>query len=173
MSLQTRTPLKAKTSLRAKKPLKAKACLKQKQPWQRKKPTTDKRRRTARRSRKTEFSAKERKRIYSRDRGCIFCRLGYAPGTAEDAYGRSILETMHYLPRSQGGLGIAENAALGCKYHHMMLDNGSGGRRQEMRALMAEYLRSCYPDWQEDKLYYAKDGQIGQTTCWQGKMERS
>lgn len=69
----------------------------------------------------------------------------------------SILETMHYLPRSQGGLGIAENAALGCKYHHQMLDNGSGGRRAEMLALMAEYLKGFYPDWQETDLRYAKD----------------
>lgn len=170
--LQGKRPLRAKTRLRTKIPLRVKTGLKQKKPWTRKPPKAGSRK-SSKRTRKTEFSQKERKRIYSRDGGCIFCQMGYCPGMEADRYGRSVIETMHYIPRSQGGLGIAENAALGCKYHHMMLDNGSGGRRQEMRALMAEHLRRCYPEWQEDKLYYAKDGQIGQTTCWQGKMERS
>lgn len=61
---------------------------------------------------------------------------------------------MHYIPRGRGGLGIPENAAIGCRYHHRMLDQGHEGRREEMLALFRNYLQSKYPDWDEKKLTY-------------------
>lgn len=74
-----------------------------------------------------EFNARARKEIKERDRGeCIFCAAGYRmEGAGQSAgWGKSI---MHYIPRSRNGLGIPENGAVGCQYHHEMLDNGNGG----------------------------------------------
>lgn len=107
------------------------------------------------RTRKLQFSAKERKRIIERDGSrCIFCEMGYLPGGNE--FLLSIKEIMHFVPRSAGGLGIAENGAVGCKYHHMMLDNGSRGERQEMLALFEKYLKAKYPGWDREGLVYKK-----------------
>lgn len=98
-----------------------------------------------------EFSAAERRKIHERDHEtCIFCRLGYRPSS--EAGGA--LQIMHYAGRSQGGLGIAENGALGCVYHHQMMDNGH--YHDEMHALFREYLKSFYPEWNEDFLKYDK-----------------
>ena len=71
-----------------------------------------------------------------------------------DSYMRGIFETMHYIPRSQGGLGIARNGAIGCKYHHMMLDNSE--HRAEMKEIFRGYLQGMYRDWNEDELVYHK-----------------
>lgn len=103
-------------------------------------------------SRMREFSAKARKEIYARDGGCIFCRMGYHM-TAEAGY---IFSVMHYVPRSQNGLGIAQNGALGCQYHHNLLDNGNKGLREEMQELFREYLKEHYPEWNEKDLVYTK-----------------
>lgn len=105
------------------------------------------------RSRACDFSAKERALIKDRDYRCIFCRRLYRMEKA-DAFNTSIMEIMHYIPRSQGGLGIAGNAALGCRYHHMMLDES--GHRAEMREMMKEYLQGMYRDWNEADLVYHK-----------------
>lgn len=105
------------------------------------------------RSRACDFSAKERALIKDRDYRCIFCRRLYRMEKA-DAYNTSIMEIMHYIPRSQGGLGIARNAALGCRYHHMMMDESD--HRAEMREIMKEYLQGMYRDWDEADLVYHK-----------------
>ncbi len=99
-----------------------------------------------------EFSAKARKEIKARDGDCIFCKMGYhmAP---EAGYLNSI---MHYIPRSKNGLGVPQNGAVGCQYHHTMLDNGNQGRREEMLEIFREYLKEQYPDWDEKKLVYTK-----------------
>lgn len=107
----------------------------------------------SKRSRACDFSAKERTLIRERDEGCIFCRWRYRMERA-DAFNTSVMEIMHYIPRSQGGLGIARNAALGCKYHHRMMDESV--HRTEMREIMREYLQSMYRDWNEADLVYHK-----------------
>lgn len=63
---------------------------------------------------------------------------------------------MHYIPRSKNGLGIAQNGAVGCQYHHNMLDNGNEGNREEMLAMFRKYLKAHYPNWDEKKLVYSK-----------------
>lgn len=108
----------------------------------------------SKRSRACEFSQRERMLIYERDAGCLFCRRRYRMEKA-DSYQTSIFETMHYIPRSQGGLGIARNAAVGCKYHHMMLDNSE--HAAEMREIFRQYLQSAYRNWNEDELTYRKN----------------
>lgn len=99
-----------------------------------------------------EFSTKARKEIKQRDGGCIFCALGYNMGPGA-GYLNSI---MHYIPRSQNGLGIPENGAVGCQYHHTLLDNGNKGLREEMLGIFKEHLKEHYPDWDEDRLVYTK-----------------
>lgn len=106
--------------------------------------------------RATEFSTKERKRIKDRDGGCIFCQMQYHVEECRDTYLMQPSQIMHYIPRSHQGLGIAKNGALGCIWHHMMLDNGKEGRREEMLRLFREYLQKHYQDWKEEDLRYKK-----------------
>ena len=99
-----------------------------------------------------EFPPKVREEIKKRDGGCIFCKMGYHMA-AEAGYLHSI---MHYIPRSKNGLGIPENGAVGCQYHHTLLDNGNLGLREEMLEIFREYLQAYYPDWNEKELTYSK-----------------
>ncbi len=107
------------------------------------------------RNRKLQFDTKTKQLIMARDRYCIFCSMNYHMERAEQ-YACSIPDIMHYINRSAGGLGIKENGVLGCRYHHMLLDNGSRGFRQEMLGIMREHLKRLYPDWDESRLYYSK-----------------
>lgn len=107
----------------------------------------------SKRTKACDFVQKERKQIMERDTGCIFCRMRYRMERA-DSYNTSIKEIMHYIPRSQGGLGIGKNAAVGCKYHHLMLDEGE--HRKEMLELFKKYLQGMYQDWSEADLVYHK-----------------
>lgn len=103
-----------------------------------------------------EFSAKARKEIISRDNGqCIFCNMMYKLDNADD-FAKSIKSIMHYIPRSHNGLGIPQNGAIGCEYHHFMFDNGASGNREEMKQLFADYLKRHYKDWNEENLVYNK-----------------
>lgn len=102
------------------------------------------------------FSRETSERIVERDGNqCIFCRIGYHMECRSDMlYGMP--DIMHYINKSQGGLGVEENGVLGCRYHHGLLDNGHLGLREEMLGIMKEHLMSCYEDWNEDKLIYKK-----------------
>ena len=103
-----------------------------------------------------EFSQESREEIYRRDRGkCIYCQKAYHMEKAS-WFGKNIMSVMHYIPRSKNGLGIPKNGALGCQYHHEMLDNGNTGRRREMLEMFKDYLQEHYPDWNEDELVYNK-----------------
>ena len=51
---------------------------------------------------------------------------------------------------------LQKNGALGCQYHHNMLDNGNHGKRQEMLEIFKNYLKHFYPDWNESSLVYKK-----------------
>ena len=81
--------------------------------------------------------------------------MGYATPGAEplDVY---IQDIMHIVNKSQGGLGIMENGALGCRYHHAQLDNGNKGLRQQMQEDLESYMKSIYPGWNRESLYYNK-----------------
>ena len=112
----------------------------------------------SKRSKACEFSKVARAAIKRRDGGCIFCQMGYHM-PPEDNFEKSIFGIMHYIPRSAGGLGIEQNGAIGCQYHHSMLDNGKEGLRPEMLGLFSEYLKQHYPGWNEDALHYVKNPQ--------------
>ena len=103
------------------------------------------------------FSKETCIRIAERDDNeCLFCRIGYHTELCRSEMLLGIPDIMHYINKSQGGLGIEENGVLGCRFHHGLLDNGSRGFRPEMLKIMKEHLMQQYPDWDEDKLIYKK-----------------
>lgn len=110
----------------------------------------------SKRTKATEFSSKARKTIIERDKGeCFFCLLRYHMDGATE-FDKKIKDLMHYIPRSSGGLGIPENAAVGCRFHHTMYDNGHQGNHYEMREIFKGYLKSRHPGWDEKKLVFNK-----------------
>lgn len=107
----------------------------------------------SKRSKACEFSKEARQEIMNRDRGCIFCQMGYE--IPEEFTASRGLQIMHFVPRSQGGLGIPQNGAVGCIYHHMLLDNGKD-HREVMTDLFRDYLKSHYKNWDDLTLTYDK-----------------
>lgn len=85
----------------------------------------------------------------------MFCAIGYAMPEDLSAT-RSALQIMHIVPRSQLGKGVEENGALGCVWHHNMLDNGNAGNRREMLTILEERMQSFYPGWSRAKVTYRK-----------------
>lgn len=119
----------------------------------------------SRQAKSHEFPEKQRKAIYERDNMlCIFCQIKYhmVGATAMDLSTKSI---MHYISRQKGGLGIEQNGAIGCYWHHHMLDNGNQGNREEMQEYFREYLKGCYKDWNENKLTYDKWAFLKEVQC--------
>lgn len=108
------------------------------------------------RTKALQFSKMTRQAIWDRDYGqCLFCNLDYhCTSTSQLAY--EIKDIMHFVPRSQGGLGVEGNGVIGCRYHHQMLDNGNVGLRNEMLAMMEEHLKTHYPGWNREELVYSK-----------------
>lgn len=60
----------------------------------------------------------------------------------------------HFIPRSQGGLGIEENIFTACDKCHQEQDNGL--KTQKMEKEVEEYLKSKYEDWNKENLVYKK-----------------
>lgn len=110
----------------------------------------------SKRSKATDFTRETRQQIITRDSGkCLFCQMDYHMEKAT-RLDLGVRDIMHYIPRSAGGLGIPQNAAVGCRYHHSMYDNGNAGLHDEMRDIFREYLRAHYPVWDEKNLIYDK-----------------
>ena len=85
-------------------------------------------------------------RVWERDGGrCILC--------GETAS----MPNAHYIPRSQGGLGVEENVVTLCFHCHSLYDNSQP--RPYLRREIEEYLKSQYPNWERKKLIYRKDQQ--------------
>lgn len=63
---------------------------------------------------------------------------------------------MHIVPRSQSGMGVEQNGALGCVWHHNMMDNGNRGNRNEMISMLEERMRRIYPGWTREQVTYRK-----------------
>ena len=114
-----------------------------------------------RRSRKCQIPDRVRKKVLERDKGCIFCQMGYHL-PPEEFTASSALQIMHFVPRSQGGLGIEENLAVGCVYHHMILDNGRD-TRAEMLEIFEEHLKRRYKNWSRQQLIYNKWASLGRS----------
>ena len=107
-------------------------------------------------TRMLQFDQKTKKRIRERDEGkCIFCEMGYFNECKSDLL-LFTTDIMHFIPKSQLGMGVEENGAVGCRYHHTLLDNGNKGLRSDMLQRFEQYLRGIYPEWDKTKLIYKK-----------------
>lgn len=107
------------------------------------------------RTKALRFSEATALKIVERDEMCIFCKAYYHMEST-NTFDYQIQDIMHIVNKSQGGLGIEQNGALGCRYHHSLLDNGNQGLRDEMIHILEEYMESLYPGWDREKLYYKK-----------------
>lgn len=67
------------------------------------------------------------------------------------------LPEAHFIPRSQGGLGIEENILTLCRPCHYEFDNGDAETRARLKERARIYLRSKYPEWDEEALVYGSE----------------
>lgn len=89
-------------------------------------------------------TARVKAAVFERDGGrCVLCG---APGDP----------VAHFIPRSQGGLGVEENILTLCASCHRLYDQTD--QRRAIRGELRAYLQSKYPDWDEAKLIYHKYG---------------
>jgi 5-methylcytosine-specific restriction endonuclease McrA len=97
----------------------------------------------SRRTKALEIPRKVKIAVYERDNGCcIWC-------------GKQGQPNAHYIARSQGGLGIEENILTLCWDCHRKYDQTTA--RAKMRDFFKGYLKSIYPEWDENKLIYKKE----------------
>lgn len=95
------------------------------------------------RTKATDIPPKVKKIVEEREGGvCLFCGSPNARGEA------------HVIARSQGGLGIEQNIICICRRCHDLMDNSTYREHYVNRA--KEYLKSKYPDWNEEDLVYNK-----------------
>lgn len=110
----------------------------------------------SKRTKACDISANVSKEVRKRDEGCIFCQMGYRmPPEDEFITAMGQLQIMHFVPRSQGGLGIPQNLACGCAWHHMLLDNGKD-TRADMLSKFEEYLNARYKGWNREMVVFNK-----------------
>lgn len=106
------------------------------------------------RTKALEIPANVKKAVADRDSYdghpcCIWCGKP-APTSNPLAFSNA-----HYIPRSQGGLGIEENILTLCPDCHREYDNSVS--RWVMIGVFKGHLKFNYPDWNEEKLVYKKD----------------
>ena len=93
----------------------------------------------------TSISTATKKTVWARD----FCRC-VACGSINAG------PHCHFIRRSQGGLGVEQNIWTGCDTCHRAVD--SEGTDGPLHERMRDYFRTLYPDWDESKLVYKKEG---------------
>lgn len=94
------------------------------------------------RSRATDISTETKRKVYERDGGrCIFCGGAGAPNA-------------HFIPRSNGGLGIEQNIITACRECHERMDHTL--ERKIYLDAAERYLRSKYDGWNKADLIYRK-----------------
>lgn len=101
----------------------------------------------SKRARACDISAKVKREVWERDNHrCIICGSPQAMPNA------------HYIPRSRGGLGIPENIVTLCTMGgcHYKYDFGGLEERERIGDQIKNYLKSIYPDWNEEDLIYRK-----------------
>lgn len=78
-----------------------------------------------------------------RDKGiCVICKANKG------------LPNMHYIARSQLGLGIEQNVACGCLKCHHEYDNTP--LKKHHKEIFKKHLQSKYENWCEEELTYKK-----------------
>ena len=100
------------------------------------------------RTKKTSIPPRVKKAVEERDSingvpCCIFCK------TSRNVHGEA-----HVISRAQGGIGVEQNLVCCCRHCHSLMDNSE--YRDIYVAKAKEYLKSIYPDWNEEDLFYNK-----------------
>jgi len=97
-----------------------------------------------------EISATTKRIVWERDNHrCIFCGIAVSISCA----------CCHFIPRSQGGLGIEQNIFTACPDCHREQDNGMNSKKYD--AIAEKYLKSIYKGcWTKDKLIFRKRRKI-------------
>ena len=107
--------------------------------------------RKTRRAKALDITKAVKKRVWERDGGrCCLCGSRV-----------NVMPNAHFIPRSQGGLGIEQNIVTLCTEFsenqcHRRFDFGSEEERAAIRSALREYLKSKYPGWNEKELVYRK-----------------
>jgi 5-methylcytosine-specific restriction endonuclease McrA len=80
--------------------------------------------------------------VFDRDNGkCVIC-------------GRNGEPCAHFIPRSQGGLGIEQNIVTLCRDCHRDYDNSY--KRTFYREIIREHLEEFYPNFSDEDRVYKK-----------------
>lgn len=108
----------------------------------------------AKRTKSLEIPAAVKRAVAERDSidghpCCIWCGKP-APTSNPLAFSNA-----HYIPRSHGGLGIEENILTLDWECHLRYDQSE--HHETMKGIFRGYLKSKYPDWDEENLIYKKD----------------
>lgn len=97
----------------------------------------------SKRTKSLDITQKTKQIVWERDnKCCIICGSPYAMPNA------------HYLPRSNGGLGIEQNIITLCINCHRRYDQST--EREEIKEYIRKYLKSKYGNWNEEDLIYKK-----------------
>lgn len=105
----------------------------------------------SKRSKATDIPMVVKKKVFERDNGrCVVCGNNY-----------NVMPNAHYISRAKGGLGIEQNIVTLCTEFtpnkcHRKYDFGTLKEREQIGAIIKEYLISKYDDWNEENLYYHK-----------------
>ena len=88
-------------------------------------------------------------KVWERDgHRCILCGSPFAMPNA------------HFISRANLGKGVEENIVTLCTGFgngcHNRFDNGTREERERMRGIIRDYLKSKYPNWDEEQLVYRR-----------------
>ena len=118
------------------------------------------------RAKACDISAKVKREVFDRDGGCcVVCGNSY-----------NVMPNAHFLSRSHGGLGIPENIVTLCtgltpNQCHYRYDFGTKDQQTLIKAKIKAYLMNHYPDWDETKLIYRKQGFYAEQRMFNGKTD--
>lgn len=99
----------------------------------------------SRRTKALEIPPAVKRAVWARDgEKCVICER-WVPMFFANA---------HFIARSHGGLGIEENIFTACQSCHDTFDKTT--ERPILREALRRYLKSKYPGWDEQSLYYTK-----------------
>lgn len=106
----------------------------------------------ANRTKELEIAKEVKIKVAERDsvNGWACCIICGKPAPTENPIAFSCC---HYIPRSQGGLGIEQNILTLCPDCHIWFDNE---RRGAYKPFLRKYLQMKYKDFDESNLVYSK-----------------
>jgi 5-methylcytosine-specific restriction endonuclease McrA len=97
----------------------------------------------SKRSKACDITQKVKNAVWERDRHkCVLCGTNQAMPNA------------HYIPRSQGGLGVEQNIVTLCLDCHRRLDQTT--ERQTLLEYVKSYLDIFYPGFSDDDRKYRR-----------------